>query len=552
MFRTITLIVTLALPLLVRPDVAAAQPAFDVMRGLPSGPNVNIEAVVLIKDVHRFNAISDKVRERLERFPPVKEYLSPAVQKQVVGFDIYTEAKRLAQLMAPSGKNASAALVMFTNEGNIGGQFIMKAEAGFMDRLNKELSGPNPPPWKASVDGDTVTLPIYEQISVTGKLDGEWLRLGPDESMLIGQDGPVPELYSQTLAPYLERNDLAILLRPGLGLQMLSGEIDDPMAASALQGLKGILLGVEYNDWKTNGVRLVIEADALKQFAPMARRSDLENWFVPMVDSHTTSLFAISLPPALIGAGAELARGTPVGELEGGNDLVSLLSQFDGRLGYVGFDTPGDWALAMRFNTPEAAAAFAPALQKVLDGVVKMVGLSGQDFALLEEFPGAGKVLHFKPDEFLDGIRIAAIGANVVTVPRKGRLERLAALNSGGKKNKKVASLLGGPLTDGVKGVLEQPALALGYLLMSGDGALAEMFIVPSKAISIGVDAALSAFGETSGPEAMVLDLYTAGLKRLPLTFAVGMIGWLTAYDFALAVDVRDEILVFEIFGSQL
>ncbi|MEO1171989.1 MAG: hypothetical protein AAFX94_08040, partial [Myxococcota bacterium] len=464
MFRTLTLIVTLVLP-----GVAAAQPAFDVMRGLPSGPDVNIEAVILIKDLHRFNALSDKARERLERYAPVKEYMSPDTQKEVVGFDVYTEGKRLARLMAPSGKNASAALVVFTNQGQIGGQFIMKAEAGFLDRLKKEVASDNPPPWAVTVDGETITLPIYEQISLTGKLDGEWLRLAPEPSMLLGSDGPVPSLYSKALAPYVERNDLAVLLRPGLGLQMLTSGVDNPMAADAIQGLKGILFGVEYESWKTNGVRLVIEAEAIKQFGPMARRSDLENWFVPMVDSHATSLFAISLPPALIGAGAELARGTPVGQLEGGNDLVSLLSQFDGRLGYVGFDTPGDWALAMRFNTPKAAAAFAPALQKVLDGAVKMLGVPDQDFAIMEQFPGLGDVLHFKPDEFLDGVRIAAIGANVVTVPRKGRLERLAALKDGGK-GKKVASLLGGPLTPGVKGVLERPALALGYTLMSGDG----------------------------------------------------------------------------------
>ncbi|MEO1613695.1 MAG: hypothetical protein AAFU55_15265, partial [Pseudomonadota bacterium] len=283
---------------------------------------------------------------------------------------------------------------------------------------------------------------------------------------------------------------------------------------------------------------------------PMARKADLQNWFVPMLDSEADSVFSISIPPPALAFAAEMVRETPLKQIPGGEKIAELVGQLDGRIGYVGFDSPGDWALAMRFNTPEAAAAFAPALQKVIDNGLKAAGVEDQDFVLLEEFPGAGKTMHLRPDALLDGFRVAAIGANVVTVPRTMRLSRLLEAN-GGKKKSKVSKMIAGPLTPLVKRTLDTPSLALAYTLMSGDGAIFDYFLVPAKGLELGLNTALDMLADS--PEmASMAELSTLGLKRLPLSLAVGMVGWLVTYDFAAAIDVRDTVLVLELVSSQI
>ncbi|MEM6731167.1 MAG: hypothetical protein AAF658_06405 [Myxococcota bacterium] len=557
------LLATLAIPQLAFAQSPSAPadtppPVFEVLGALPQDTDgtLNIEAVFLIKDLHRLSEISDTVRKRFERFAVAKEYFSSEHQKNVLGFDMYTELPRLAELSTPSGKPSSAALAVYSNKGQFGVQFILRAEAGFLDRVKKAMASPNPPPWTATIDGSSITIPIMDGFNLVGQVDESgWLRLAPDASMLIGaQGGTAPTLYSDKMAPYVERNDMVLLLRPGLGTEMLGGFMADPMAMGVVQTLKGVGIGIEYDGDKSQGVSLILESSMLQQYGPLARKADLQNWFVPMLDSHATSVFSISLPPALVGIGSEIARTTPLGEIPGGDGFANLLGQIDGRLGFMTFDSPGDWALAMRFNTAEAAAAFAPALQKLIDGGLKALGVEEQDFAILEEFAGAN-ALHFKPDALLDGWRVVAIDANVVMVPKTGRFDRLMALKNAPadqKKKAEVTSFVAGPLTPMVKRTVEQPAIALGYTLMAGDGAIFDYLIVPSKAISMGVDAMLKGIGDADPAAQGIAQLSTLGLKRLPLTFAVGMVGWLMTYDLALAIDVRGDILLFEITSSTI
>lgn len=557
MFRPYAL--TLLAALLLSPSAATAQqePAFEVLQALPQDTDgtLNIEAVLLLKDLHRLDRFYRTMKERLERFEIGKAYFASAHQKALLGLDLYGEIARLAQLTTPSGKPSSAALAVYSNKGQFGVQLILRAEAGFAERVQKELSGDDPPPWKMSFDGDRVTIPVMEGMQLVGQIDDGWLRLAPEESMLIGSQGGVTELYSAKLAPYVERSELVLLLRQGMGTEMLGGFVSDPTAQGLASSLKGAMLGVELDD-KTSVMTVAVESEALAQYAPMARKPGLANWFVPMLDSQAASVFSLSLPPAALALAGELAKESPLEEIPGGAKLASLIGEIDGRIGFIGFDTPGDWALAMRFNSPESAAAFAPALQKVIDEGVKALGVKAQDFARIEEFPGTGGALHLRPDELIDGWRITAFGSNVVTVPRSARLARLAALNGGnpgkGKKKKDVPSaMIAGPLTPLVKRTLDTPAIALAYTLVGGDGAIFDYLILPSKAISVGVEVAKNTLGDDPEIKRMV-DLGTLGLERLPLSVAVGMVGWLTTYDFAAAIDVRDTVLVLELVSSQI
>ncbi len=554
---------TVVASLLIAPSVASAQesPPFEVLQALPQDTDgtLNIEAVLLLKDLHRLDRFYGAMKERLGRFEIAKAYFASEQQKKLLGFDIYGEISRLARLTTPSGAPSSSALVVYSNKGQFGVQLILRAEDGFAERVEQELAGEDAPPWKMSFEGEKLTVPVMEGVQLVGQIDeGGWLRLAPEESMLIGSQGGTSELYSAKLAPYVERSELVMLLRPGMGTEMLGGFMSDPITQGLASTIKGAMMGIELED-KSSVLTVAVESEALAQYGPMARKPGLANWFVPMLDSQATSVFSLSLPPAALAVAGELAKQSPLAEIPGGQKLASLVSEIDGRIGYIGFDTPGDWALAMRFNSPESAAAFAPALQKVIDEGVKTLGVTAQDFALLEEFPGAGQALHFRPDELLDGWRITAIGPNVVTVPRSARLARLAALQNGGKsdgkKNKKKkdvpSAMIAGPLTPVVERTLNTPSIALAYTLVGGDGAIFDYFIVPSKLVTVAVDAAKDILG--SDPElSSMVDLGTLGLDRLPLSVAIGMVGWLTTYDFAAAIDVRDTVLVLELVSSQI
>lgn len=544
-----------AATVLLAPGLALAQspsPAFEVLEALPQDTDgtLNIEAVILLKDLHRLDRFYDAMRARLERFEIGKAYFSSEHQKALLTVDIYTEIERLAKLSTPSGKPASMAIAVYSNKGQFGVQLILKAEPGFVDRVKQELASPNPPQWKMSFEGDSITVPVMEGFALAGQIDeAGWLRLAPEASMLIGSQGGAGELYSAKLAPYVERNDLVILLRKGMGTEMLGTMMDDPTVQGIASSIEGLVIGVELDD-KSSGLTLALESSALAQYGPMARKADLQNWFVPMLDSQATSVFSLSLPPPVLAVAAELAKDSPLNQIPGGARVAELLGEIDGRLGFIGFDTPGDWALAMRFNSPESAAAFAPALQKLIDEGLKSLGVTSQDFALLEPFAGL-QTLHLKPDVLLDGWRVTAIGANVVTVPRTARLARLAALQSGGSKKDTPSAMVAGPLTPMVERTLDSPSLALAYTLVSGDAAFFDYFIVPSKVISVAVDAAMELMGDNPEMRAMA-ELGTLGLERLPLSVAMGMVGWLTTYDFAAAIDVRDTVLVLELVSSQI
>ncbi|MEL6760428.1 MAG: hypothetical protein AAFP04_08485 [Myxococcota bacterium] len=527
----------------------------EILRALPQSADgaLNIEGLVLIRDLHRIDEFYQNSIKRFDRFDVTREYFSSAHQKSLLGFDLYGEIARLAKVATPSGAPAPMAIAAFSNKGQFGVQLLMRVEDGFMDRLKAEQSAKSPLPWPAAIDGQSLTIPVMDSLTLFGQVTGGWLRIAPDKSMLIGSEGTPATLYSKALAPYFERHDVAFLLRPGVGSSMLGDMSSEPMLEQVAQSFQGLLFGVELSDDLSVGFRVVVESGMLKPYASAARRAELQNWFVSLVDTQATSVFAISIPPAALDLAAQLAQALPVEDVPGAQDLVALLQQIDGRIGFLGFDTPGDWALAMRFKSEDAAKSLAPKLHGLLTQSLRGVGVSEQDFALLESFPGLKEqVLHLRPDVLIDGVRIVPLGANVVTVPKRGRLERLiAASNPNGEKGKKsVASLVEGPLTPLVKETLETPAMALAYSMMRGDGAIFDYLLLPSKMLSVAFTALMSSMPEMGVSDLAMLNM--SGLERLPLSVGMAMISWLTTYDLALAVDVRDELLVFELVSSQI
>ncbi|MCP5042162.1 MAG: hypothetical protein GY944_14130, partial [bacterium] len=69
----------------------------------------------------------------------------------------------------------------------------------------------------------------------------------------------------------------------------------------------------------------------------------------------------------------------------------------------------------------------------------------------------------------IEGFRVANVGATLVIVPQKSRLANLVDT---AKKPPADGSVDLGPLTPPMQAVIDQPAIGLGYLLMSDDGTL--------------------------------------------------------------------------------
>lgn len=537
------LALTLASPPVLAAEVGPATATYDVLRALPGADDgFNIEAVVAFKDVKRMAAFGRLSQERIMRFGPAKAYFDENLQASLLGFDLYTEFERLGKIAKPSGAPAGAAFVVFSSDqGGLNGQLVIGVEPGFLARL---AAAKDELPFKVDIAGETLTVPLSGGVAISGKVDGNgWLRLAPDPSMLVEGTGQTT-LFSGKLQAEFDSSDFAIAVRDGSWKQLIQPLMTEPGLGDALQFLDGAVLGMAFDGDKTSTFKLAVASKQLAALAPMVRRPDLKNWFANLWHRDALSMVSISLPPALLQQGKVMAREMAA-TVPQGQELSAMLDGFDGRIGLVGFGSPGDWGIALRYETPERAAEVASELLAMLQKVLDSLGVEKDELALRDPaFSKPETVFLLRADRALEGARVTHVGANVIIIPSKSRIEKMLAPDA--EKN----TLMATPLTPGVRETLNRPALMLAYLVMPGDGSYFDWWIWPAKMLELG----FKEIAKSDDAKAMAIPGMSTldGLKRLPLVAVLGGIGILVSYDVAIAVDVNADMARFEFTGSLL
>lgn len=519
---------------------APAAPAPDVLAALPG----RVEAALVVPDLRALDSAYERRLEPLRGLHGGKELVEAAFSTAPdAAFSLGDEWDRLLALAGPQGEPVPAALVVLSRGEALGVQALLKVVPGFSERLVASAAGDRPPPYQVRTVEGGLELTVGDLV-LHGRIDDAgWLRVAPDLEMLTT---PTPDTHGldPALAERVRGADGALFIQGGGPLlQMAASALfeDSPQAAQAVTGLRSLCL-----TWRSDGDRsyeaqLAVDLPLLAVLGPGLRKPSLANVLAQRWGDQATGFFSISVPeqaramvvPLLDGA---LADG-PLA-LSGG--LRTALSRLEGRVGVVSFGSPDDWALGVEMLDPEAAAAAVTAVHDWLSTLAAREAPAAADAMVLEGSPEGKQVLHVRPDEVLQGARVAAVGSTLVVVRQR---QRLAALTAAALRPD--AGLLAGPLTPPVRATLERPSIALAYWVLGTDPGMFDWLTWLSKGAEVGLAAALP-----PGSEELAMARTVA--YRLAPTMALAGYSALLTYDAAFAVDIEGSVLTLDLTGSDL
>jgi len=540
----------LALLALLAPPAVAADAAAgggDVLDALPGGPDVRVEAAVVVPDLRALEAAYERRLAPLRKLKGGAELVAAVDSRDPkAAFDPWAEWERLLALAGPQGSPVPAAVVVFSRGQDFGIQGLLKVAPGFSDRLAATVSGAKPPPWRARTVADGFEF-AGGGVTVFGRVDpAGWLRLAPEKEMLL-EPAPGGPGLDAALATRVREAEAALFLQGGGALaRMLAAELtgDSPEVAQIITGVRSLSL-----TWKTDGdrsyaTRLAVDLPMLSVFGPTVRKPDLANVLASRWDTQATGFLSLSLPEgakqAVLPLLGSLLAGTPYAPPKA---LMAALGQLEGRIGVVGFGAPDDWAVGVQFVEAAAASSAVAAVHEWAGKLLAEHAPSAADAVALEEGPGGAKVLHIRPDPVLQGVRVAAVGPTLVIVRQRQRLAQMSAPPppEGGARPTVVA----GPLTPLVHQTLERPALLLAYWVFGTDIGLFDWLVWGVKGLEVVVAEAFPTDSEEAG-------LVRAFTHRLAPRMAMAGYTTLLSYDLAVALDVQGSLLTLDFVGSDL
>ena len=458
-------------------------------------------------------------------------------------FSLGDEWDRLLALAAPAGEAVPAALAAFSHGDDLGVQLLLKVAPGFTERLAAAAAGPKPPPYRVKLHEAELELSFGEEVILARVDDAGWLRIAPDREQLVGAapGGPTLDL---ALAGRIAENDGALFVVGGGKLMALVASTlfdDSPEVAQIVAGLRSLSM-----TWRSDGDRsyvaqVAIDLPMFALFGPTVRKPGLQNALARRWDDQATGLISASIPEgarkAMLPLLDNLLAGSPFALPEG---LKATLSKLEGRIGSVTFGSPDDWAVGIEMLDAAAAEAAVPAVHGWLQGLAAQHAPSAADVLALEQATGSQPELHIRPDEVLQGPRVAAVGSTLVVVRQRQRLETLtAAVRKGG------SSVVAGPLTPPVKALLEEPALLLGYWVFGTDPGLFDWMAWLAKGGEVALKLLLA-----DGPEELAMA--QGVVHRLAPSMALAGYLSLLTYDAAFALDVEGSVLTLDLAGSDL
>ena len=519
---------------------ARAEQAFAVLNALPDGgeSGARSEVVLLVRDLRTYADWLAKQRALMKRSPPGRAYFDGGGDRNVFGFDWLEEAERIARVASPSGAPVPLGISLFaySGPGGIGMQGLIKAEPGTLGRIRAEAADHEP--WHyLEEEGQSYLVFGKERVAVLEGEDG-WLRMAPRREMLMQGEG-APELLEGRLSHWVGDGEFALVLRGGglLG-STLARLANNPVAEQILSEMNAIAIVWKPMGAKTIINRIVLDHPLALQFGEHVRPKELANSLLPLWGKDAVTMASLSLPPRLLEMiPGVLAQTAEAGKMGMPPELVSGLSKIDGRLGFASFGSPGDWALAMGFRDPASASGMVPQIQSWLKN------LDPESPNLVMESMGAPptRVFHARSGAGLQGVRTTNSGRTMLVVNQRSRIEALLARQATETKARRGTAE---PLTAPMRELLQQPAMAVFYSILSTDGSLAEM-------IGLLLSGLKRAWKVPSNPLAKIAMLEKA-LEHLPtLLAASGFVGAMT-YDMAGWLDIDGSVVVLQIVTSEI
>lgn len=529
---------------------AAAAPSQQPFAALPQDPahGVRLEAALTVRDLRTYQSWSRHTRALLTELPVGRALYDPNNNDNLLGFDLLQEVSKLVALAAPSGAPVPAALAVYSREGELGIQAMLLVEDGFAQRVQQALAGANPPSFRATGPDSALELTFAGE-TFSGKVGADhWLRIAPDMPLLVEGTTTTP-LFDQAMQRALASADAVLfILGDGLLHNRLTSLIPSPAVRALAQNARAAALTWNTDGVKTSELRVILDTPALEPFVAALRKKDIPDRLTRHLDADVVSFMSLALPPVLLQAvvpWAQARLSDPPYNVPA--DVLAGLRHLDGRLGWVAYDSPGDWAIAAELKTAEHTTALIGALQAWAQVLAKALTPGAtQEFAL-EAFAGSPTpVFHLRPDPSLEGPYVAAIGNTIFFVQQHSRLSALFAADAAQSAADSAApgGLLAGPLTPGTQALLARGHMLQGYMVLGSDGAWLDYLVWGAGRLQSAV--ARENQRLETGPHLNRL------LSRVPKILALASYLWLRTYDLALAADVSGSLVTLQLNSSEI
>jgi hypothetical protein len=524
---------------------------FEALSALPRDDrgSVSIEAVVVADDLLEALKAWREHRELVSATDGGRAYYDDAVYAHALGFDLHRQLKTIAKLASPQGNTVAGALAIMRNRSREGPRYLwqvlFRAGPGFEQRLESAHQQQPPPSWTVQKSRVGYAFESSEH-KFFGRLDAKgWFRVGPEPGMLF--DGSPLGWLSESLAKQISHLS-AVLLLPGEGVffrALVKGSKGE-VTRGVLRSIETVALGWKKDIERSSRIEVYLESRALGEYVRMVRAPETSNRFVPLWKPDALTFFSASMPPLLLGAAAPL-----IGAILGKGphtvpeEVIDLLSELDGRLGYAHYGSPGDWVAAAAFRETEAARSVVPKLHRWLSSSdTQQIGPN----YLLENHEGSAEsFLHLRPDPALQGSRLGRVGETIVWTPQRARFNKLLLPDTELQQLDADAqvSFANAFVTEPMKRFLSEPAMMLYYTVLGSDGSTFEdlglLFSLTDGWIKKALASSTADLGELS-----------AALYRLPLTMAVAAYSAQMTYDLAWSLDIEGRSLVLRIASSNL
>ncbi len=503
---------------------------------------VFVEAVFAVRDLRELSSAGDLYNEVYSLSKVGQAYQSKEMKTHPLSMGFWEDAKAIADLLAPAGSAVPMFLVAYSGKGDWSWQLMFKVEPGLKDRIGPYNQKYPDKSWRflSTTGGMEVRVGETHLPATIG--EDLWLRAATKRDQIITTTNKSKTLLSETLMKEIaDEPVIAFVRRGGLLTSLLDMQFLSSPGDAIFRGIKNLVWTWSFKD-RTPRSKLLVDWPHLVEVEPALPRQKAQEGALSLWDEQAVTALGLSVPPALIAAGASFAANSAAGgspeELD--SFLRMLLPGMSGNLSFASFGSPADWAFALSFDDATAAQRVVPELKTYLSEIAKKYKVSSDPLVLMQKSKGQN-ALHLRPDVLLEGVRVVALGNHLVVVGEKYRFERLAALLS--KSKEAPESFLDGPVTKSMRKIFRDPSLiyfysVLGYNMTSYDWLA-----------WIGTSLGLVAEGFEGSANSEILKEFGA---QPALHLALGLYLGMMTYDVAVVGDLHQGILRFEFLSSML
>ena len=510
----------------------AAPSAVFPWHALPAskGPII-LEGGILARDLRGVRMWAAHQRTVLMEVSAGRALFAPGAGERWDGLEEITRVLAAAHRLDSA---VPAAVAILSWHGDVALQGMVQADATALARL-RTVAGP----WQVQERGDLLVLSRAGVVLMVRLGDDGWLRVASHPDLLLPGAGRPPEDITPALQQAaLSADGLLFAVGGGKLAQALQERIPQPLARSFLEGVRSVALTWRTDGKKTGGVQLLLDAPVLAPLGAALQPKQEQDSVLMALTSDALGFASLEIPAVLRRALPSIfAQTLAAPPYNAPDEVLAALGDLQGRLGWMVFDAPGDWALSLELSSELDAAALVPALQGWALSMAKSLTPGAAPAFELEPFAGTTQaVLHLRPDTAVEGPYVAARGKMVLLVQQRSRLERLL-----GPDALTARGMWDGPLTPQVRDAVQPPRLLQMYTVLGGDGTLGDVLVWAA-----GRAQSLLRQGPPPPPGVEAL------AKRLPRLLSVLSYLFLRTYDVALTAQVQGTLLTLQMTHSEI